>query len=100
MSVNFKAFMVEKDNDGTVTSDFKDLSINDLPEGEVLIKVQYSGINYKDALTTVKDSGVLKSYPMVPGIDLAGTVVESDDPTIEKGEEVIITGYDLSLIHI
>ena len=45
MSVNFKAFMVEKDNDGTVTSDFKDLSINDLPEGEVLIKVQYSGIN-------------------------------------------------------
>ena len=54
MSVNFKAFMVEKDNDGTVTSDFKDLSINDLPEGEVLIKVQYSGINYKD-LATVKD---------------------------------------------
>ncbi|WP_368863433.1 acrylyl-CoA reductase family protein [Staphylococcus hominis] len=99
MSVNFKAFMVEKDNDGTVTSDFKDLSINDLPEGEVLIKVQYSGINYKDALATVKDSGVLKSYPMVPGIDLAGTVVESDDPTIEKGEEVIITGYDLGVNH-
>ncbi|MEJ7356182.1 alcohol dehydrogenase catalytic domain-containing protein, partial [Staphylococcus haemolyticus] len=71
----------------------------DLPEGEVLIKVQYSGINYKDALATVKDSGVLKSYPMVPGIDLAGTVVESDDPTIEKGEEVIITGYDLGVNH-
>ena len=90
MSVNFKAFMVEKDNDGTVTSDFKDLSINDLPEGEVLIKVQYSGINYKDALSTVKDSGVLKSYPMVPGIDLVGTVVESDDPTIEKVKKLLL----------
>ncbi|WP_154619330.1 alcohol dehydrogenase catalytic domain-containing protein, partial [Staphylococcus haemolyticus] len=88
MSNQFKAFLVDKNNDGSVNSDFTQLTTDDLPEGEVLIKVHYSGINYKDALATTDNNQILKSYPMVPGIDLAGTVVESEDPTINEGEEV------------
>lgn len=99
MSTEFKAFLVDKDKDGNVKSDFKTMTTDDLPEGEVLIKVHYSGINYKDALATTDNNHIIKSYPMVPGIDLAGTVVESSDPTIEEGEEVIVTSYDLGVSH-
>lgn len=99
MSTEFKAFLVDKDKDGNVKSDFKTMTTDDLPEGDVLIKVHYSGINYKDALATTDNNNIVKSYPMVPGIDLAGTVIESSDPTIEEGEEVIVTSYDLGVSH-
>ncbi|MBE7355905.1 acryloyl-CoA reductase [Staphylococcus haemolyticus] len=99
MSNQFKAFLVDKNNDGSVNSDFTQLTTDDLPEGEVLIKVHYSGINYKDALATTDNNQILKSYPMVPGIDLAGTVVKSEDPTINEGEEVIVTSYDMGVSH-
>lgn len=90
---------MDKNNDGSVNSDFTQLTTDDLPKGEVLIKVHYSGINYKDALATTDNNQILKSYPMVPGIDLAGTVVESEDPTINEGEEVIVTSYDMGVSH-
>ena len=61
---------MDKNNDGSVNSDFTQLTTDDLPKGEVLIKVHYSGINYKDALATTDNNQILKSYPMVPGIDL------------------------------
>ncbi|UDI77606.1 acryloyl-CoA reductase [Staphylococcus taiwanensis] len=99
MSKEFKAFLVDKEQDGKVKSDFTQMTTDDLPEGEVLIKVHYSGINYKDALATTDNNNIVKNYPMVPGIDLAGTVVESDDPTVEEGEEVIVTSYDLGVDH-
>lgn len=99
MSKEFKAFLVDKEQDGKVNSDFTQMTTDDLPEGEVLIKVHYSGINYKDALATTDNNNIVKNYPMVPGIDLAGTVVESDDPTVEEGEEVIVTSYDLGVDH-
>lgn len=75
---------MDKNNDGSVNSDFTQLTTDDLPKGEVLIKVHYSGINYKDALATTDNNQILKSYPMVPGIDLAGTVVESEDQQLMK----------------
>ena len=90
---------MDKNNDGSVNSDFTQLTTDDLPKGEVLIKVHYSGINYKDALATTDNNQILKSYPMVPGIDLFGTVVESEDPTINEGEEVIVTSYDMGVSH-
>ena len=90
---------MDKNNDGSVNSDFTQLTTDDLPKGEVLIKVHYSGINYKDALATTDNNQILKSYPMVPGIDLVGTVVESEDPTINEGEEVIVTSYDMGVSH-
>ncbi|MBU7217126.1 acryloyl-CoA reductase [Staphylococcus gallinarum] len=94
MIETFKAFVVDE-QDGKVTNQIKNLTIDDLPEGEVLIKVKYSGINYKDALATVANSKIVQSYPMIPGIDLAGVVEKSDTPAFNPGDEVIVTGYDL-----
>ncbi|PHK50337.1 acryloyl-CoA reductase [Staphylococcus edaphicus] len=98
MTNTFKAFVVEE-QDGKVTNQYKEISIDDLPEGEVLIKVKYSGINYKDALATVENSKIVSSYPMVPGIDLAGVVEHSDTHAFEQGDEVIVTGYGLGTSH-
>ncbi|RIP37374.1 acryloyl-CoA reductase [Staphylococcus gallinarum] len=94
MTETFKAFVVDE-QDGKVTKQIKNLTIDDLPEGEVLIKVKYSGINYKDALATVDGSKIVQSYPMIPGIDLAGVVEKSDTPAFNPGDKVIVTGYDL-----
>ncbi len=99
MIETFKAFVIDKDESGKVTPTFKQLSPTDLPKGDVLIKVHYSGINYKDALATQDHNAVVKSYPMIPGIDLAGTIVESEAPGFEKGEQVIVTSYDLGVSH-
>lgn len=99
MKEQFKAFIVDKNEDGSVKPDFTQITMDDLPEGDVLIKVHYSGINYKDALATTDNNQILKSYPMVPGIDLAGVVIKSEDPTIDEGEEVIVTSYDLGVNH-
>ena len=70
-----------------------------LPEGDVLVKINYSDVNYKDALATVAKSGVLRSYPLTPGIDLAGEVVESSHPQYTPGEKVLLTGYGLGVSH-
>lgn len=69
----------------------------DLPEGDVLIEVKFSSLNYKDALSCSGNRGVTRSYPHTPGIDAAGIVVESTDSKFKVGEEVILTGYDLGM---
>ncbi len=94
----FKAFVIDKDESGKVTPTFKQLSPTDLPKGDVLIKVHYSGINYKDALATQDHNAVVKSYLMIPGIDLAKNR-QSEAPGFEKGEQVIVTSYDLGVSH-
>ena len=72
----------------------------DLPDGEVLIEVHYSSVNYKDGLAgTNPKSGVIRNYPMILGIDLSGVVVESLDPAFRAGDEVIVTGYGLGVNH-
>ncbi|NBG87274.1 YhdH/YhfP family quinone oxidoreductase [Isachenkonia alkalipeptolytica] len=71
--------------------------IGDLPEGDTIVKVQYSSLNYKDALSSVGNKGVTRNYPHTPGIDAAGTIVKSSDPEFSEGEEVILTGYDLGM---
>lgn len=68
-----------------------------LPKGELLIEVHYSSLNYKDALSSIGNRGVTKNYPHTPGIDAAGLVLESDDPTFKKGDEVLVTGYDFGM---
>lgn len=80
---------------GAVTT----LTQNDLPEGEVLIKVQYSGLNYKDAMANMPNSPIVNQYPFIPGIDLAGEVVESVDDRFEAGDLVIVTSYALGVSH-
>ncbi|RPI69529.1 MAG: acryloyl-CoA reductase [Ignavibacteriales bacterium] len=70
-------------------------SFDELPAGDLLIKVKYSSLNYKDALSATGNKGVTKNYPHTPGIDAAGVVEESSDINFKTGEEVLVTGYDL-----
>src|SRR5437588_4958422 len=94
----FKAFVVDKKEEGfTVT--FKDLTLADLPPGEVLVKVGYSGVNYKDGLASIPEGKIVRSYPFVPGVDLAGVVAESGDARFKAGDEVIATSYELGVSH-
>lgn len=99
MVEKFKAFVVDQDDNGIVSNSYKELTKDDLPDGDVLIKVHYSGINYKDALATQDHNKIVKQYPMVPGIDLAGTIEETNAPGFEVGDKVIVTSYDLGVSH-
>ncbi|WP_394558799.1 YhdH/YhfP family quinone oxidoreductase [Aquipseudomonas alcaligenes] len=92
----FKALLVSEDN-GTFASKVVERNVADLPAGEVLIRVQYSSLNYKDALSASGNRGVTKSYPHTPGIDAAGIVAESSVSEFAAGDEVIVTGYDLGM---
>ncbi len=94
----FKAYVVNKTPD-SFTAGFKEISLDDLSQGEVVIKVAYTGVNYKDGLASIPEGRVVRSYPLVPGIDLSGTVVESSDPRFKPGDEVLATSYDLGVSH-
>jgi len=93
---NFRAYWVEKTADG-VSHSVIERSTDDLPEGDLLIKVQYSSVNYKDALSAKGMPGVTRNYPHTPGIDAAGVIVESTDDGFTAGDEVIVIGYDLGM---
>ena len=94
----FKALVVEKIED-EVRVHSRTMQIEDLPEGDLLIKVAYSSLNYKDALACSANGNIVKSYPFVPGIDLAGTVVTSGNDQFREGDEVLVTGYGLGVVH-
>ncbi|WP_239256220.1 acrylyl-CoA reductase family protein [Listeria ilorinensis] len=94
----FQALMVTKNGNETSLA-FEKLTKNALPDGEVLIKVAYSGINYKDGLATLADGKIVQTYPFIPGIDASGTVVESSDPAFQPNDPVIVTSYELGVSH-
>ena len=94
----FKALLIE-DVDGKVTSGFKDLQVDDLDPGEVLIKTAYSSVNFKDALAATGAGKIIRRFPCVGGIDLSGTVVESTSSRFKVGQEVIATSYDIGVAH-
>ncbi|MFQ6006997.1 MAG: oxidoreductase [Woeseia sp.] len=91
---SFRAFRIDRDND-KITTGFCDLSLGDLSPGEVIIKVSHSTINYKDALAATGAGKILRSYPLVGGIDLAGTVVSSEDDSFDAGSDVLVNGCGL-----
>ncbi|MFS3912935.1 YhdH/YhfP family quinone oxidoreductase [Bacillus australimaris] len=95
---SFKAILVTEKND-QVSYDLQNVSVNDLSEGEVLIKVAYSSINYKDMLAVQKNGGVIRNYPMIPGIDLSGTIVHTTDNRFIEGQQVIVTGFAMGMSH-
>ena len=92
----FKALVV-KEVDNNYIREITNRQINDLPEGDVLINVKYSSLNYKDALSSIGNKGVTRNYPHTPGIDAAGIVAESNNDNFKVGDEVIVTGYDLGM---
>ncbi|WP_428911837.1 acryloyl-CoA reductase [Niallia sp. Krafla_26] len=93
----FQAMVLDKVNDQTKL-ELKQLMIDDLPKGEVTIKIAYSSVNFKDGLVAIKNQ-MVESYPLVPGIDLAGTVMKSTDDRFKLGDEVIVTSYQLGTGH-
>lgn len=98
MKKTFKAYRLKKIEE-KISGQVETLTEVDLPEGEVLIKVHYSGINYKDAMANMSESPIVKNYPFTPGIDLAGEVVESIDDRFAVGDLVIVTSYELGVSH-
>jgi len=96
-NMSFKAMVVTEIEDKKFLREIKQKQINDLPDGEVLINVQYSSLNYKDALSASGNKGVTKTYPHTPGIDAAGVVAESSSSDFIAGEQVLVTGYDLGM---
>ncbi|MGM0459298.1 MAG: YhdH/YhfP family quinone oxidoreductase [Bacteroidota bacterium] len=91
----YRALVADKDKSGKMSLSIRRLNTRDLPEHTVLVRVHYSSLNYKDALSASGDTGVTKHFPHTPGIDAAGVVEHSRDPGFHKGDEVIVTSYDL-----
>ena len=96
MSENFRAIVVKKNHD-QFDIDINERMISDLPDGELLVRVEYSSLNYKDALSASGARGVTKNYPHTPGIDAAGVVEESNEKDFPIGSSVIVTGFDLGM---
>ena len=92
----FKALESSKTDNGNKLS-IVEKSIDDLPEGDILVKVNYSSLNYKDALSASGAPGVTRNYPHTPGIDAAGLIAESNNSSFKEGDSVIVTGYDLGM---
>src|ERR1700741_1515627 len=94
----FKAFRIHSEG-GQIAARFEELTLADLGEGEVVIRVACSDINYKDALAATGAGKILRRYPLVGGIDLAGTVESSSDARFKPGDAVLVTGCGLSETH-
>jgi len=92
----FRALESAKTENGNQLS-IVEKSVDDLPEGDILIKVNFSSLNYKDALSASGAPGVTRNYPHTPGIDAAGVIVETNDSNLKEGDSVIVTGYDLGM---
>lgn len=95
--MKYNAFVVREISQGKYAGSVEQLDTAQLPSGEVLVKVEYSSINYKDALSFSGNKGVTRNFPHTPGIDAVGKVVASDDSRIKVGQSVIVTGYDLGM---
>ncbi|MBA2393086.1 MAG: acryloyl-CoA reductase [Ktedonobacteraceae bacterium] len=98
MAEVFRAFVVAKTGE-EFSAGFKELTREELPAGEVLIRVAYSSVNYKDGLASIAEGKVVRNYPLVPGIDMAGIVAESSDARFKEGDPVIATSYELGMSH-
>ena len=96
--MSYRAFVVNK-NGEEFSAGLTELSESDLPPGDVTIRVEWSSVNYKDGLACSPTGRILRSYPMVPGVDLAGTVQTSTDARFSEGDPVVVIGYDIGVTH-
>ena len=95
MPDTFKALLLTQDDAGKTTAAVRQLTNDDLPAGDVLVAVDYSSLNYKDGLAITGKGKIVRTWPMVPGIDLAGSVLESDSPDYAAGDRIILTGWSV-----
>lgn len=95
MPETFKALMLTQDDAGKTVVAIRQLGDADLPEGDVLVAVDYSSLNYKDGLAITGKGKIVRTWPMVPGIDLAGTVLQSDSSDYAAGDKVVLTGWSV-----
>lgn len=98
MSETFRAYRIH-DEDGDIRAGFEDLSLDDLRQGEVVIRAEYSSVNFKDALAATGKGKILRTSPCVGGIDVAGTVESSQDERFSEGQKVLVTGCGLGEAH-
>jgi len=96
MEQGYRAFRVNQDEQGFRTG-IETIQISDLPVGDVTVRVHYSSVNYKDGLASIPDGKIVRSYPITPGIDLAGEVLDSSDSRYQPGDFVLCTGYGLGV---
>lgn len=96
MSATFNALVLDRNEDKSIRAAIKPLSLADLPDEDVLVDVAYSTVNYKDGLAVTGASPIVRKFPMVGGIDLAGVVAESRDGRFQPGDRVLVNGYGLS----
>lgn len=97
MSGTFKALLVEQPEKNVFTRTIVERHIDDLPAGELLVRVHYSSLNFKDALSATGNPGVTRNFPHTPGIDAAGEVISCSDGSFTPGDQVIVTSYDLGM---
>ncbi|MFT8675460.1 MAG: MDR family oxidoreductase [Acetobacter sp.] len=95
----FKAVMIEKSADGTQSVAIRDVPEDQLPEGDVTVRVEYSTLNYKDALAITGRGPIVRSFPMIPGVDFAGVVENSQHPDFAPGARVILNGWGVGEKH-
>lgn len=94
-STRFHALVLTQDENKKTQSEIRELTAADLPEEDVLVAVEYSSLNYKDGLAVTGKGKIVRQWPMVPGIDLAGTVLESADGRYAAGDKVVLTGWSV-----
>lgn len=93
----FRALVVEKTAEKTFERSIRERTVDELPPGDLVVKVHYSSLNYKDALSATGHPGVTRNFPHTPGIDAAGEVVSCESGTFSPGDRVLVTGYDLGM---
>ena len=97
--MSFQALLVERDDDGKTSASVQTLTDDMMPDGDVVVAVEYSTVNYKDGLCVGPGGGLVRNYPHVPGIDLAGTVESSSDGRYKAGDKVVLTGWRVGEAH-
>ena len=91
----FKALVLRQDDDGKTVAAIEQLTNSDLPDEQVLVKVDYSSLNYKDGMAVSGTGKIVLNWPMVPGIDLVGTVVDGGGSDYQAGDKVVLTGWSV-----
>src|SRR5690242_14495007 len=95
LPTTIQCYLVNREADGPVTAGLSHRPFDELPEGDVVVRVGYSSLNYKDAMAATGRRGIVRRFPHVPGVDAAGTVAASTAAEFQVGDEVLVTGFDI-----